>query len=220
MKKLKFVILILLYPMSLLAQEEINQFNSKGERHGVWKKYYDNGNIRYTGTFQNGKEVGEFRFYSENNSKFPTIVRQFDSDGLSKVFFYSENGVPESKGSMNGKLRVGKWIYFDKNGKTVLSEENYKDGVLDGELITFYPDGKPTEVYPYKNGKIDGMMRRFSNEGIVLDEVMYKDGLRNGPAKYYNTNGQLLYSGMYQNDIKVGNWVYTENGNRDQFLKQ
>ena len=220
MKKLIIVLLIWTCPLSFFAQEKINQFNSKGERHGVWKKKYDNGTLRYTGTFSNGKEVGEFKFYSENNSKYPTIVKQFNSDGFSKVYFFSENGVPESEGFMKGKQRVGKWKYFAKDGKTLISEENYTEGELDGQVITYYPDGKPTEVFPYKNGKIHGMMKRYSNEGIVLDEVMYKDGKRNGLAKYYNTNGQLLYSGMYENDLKVGSWVYTEIGNRDKITKQ
>lgn len=216
MKKQLGVLFMLCLSLSLIAQEKINQFNSSGERHGVWKKNYENGKLRYTGTFHNGKEVGEFKFYSENNSKYPTIVRRFQSDGNSEVFFFTENGVPESTGFMQGKLRVGKWKYFAKDGKTLISEENYKDGELDGEVITYYPDGKPTEIFPYENGKIHGLMKRYSNEGVVLDEVTYKNGRRNGLAKYYNTNGQLLYSGMYENDLKVGSWVYTEIGNRDK----
>ena len=220
MKKQVVVLLMLCFPLSFIAQEKINQFNSNGERHGTWKKTFENGNIRYAGTFQNGKEVGEFKYYSENNSKYPIIVRKFQPNGISEIYFYSENGVPESKGLMKGKLRIAKWIYFAKDGKTLLSEENYSEGKLEGDVITYYPNRKPTEVYPYKHGQIHGIMKRYSNEGIVLDEVVYENGKRNGLAKYYNTKGQLLYSGMYKNDLKVGNWEYTEIGNRDKTSNQ
>jgi antitoxin component YwqK of YwqJK toxin-antitoxin module len=216
MKGLLVALLVLSIPLSLMAQEKFNQFNSKGKRHGIWKKNFDNGNLRYTGTFNNGKEVGEFKYYSSTNSEHPIIVKKFDAKGIAKVFFYSEKGILESEGVMKGKHRIGKWIFFAKDGKTLISEENYKEGELEGQVITYYPNGQPTEVFNYKNGKIHGLVRRYSDEGIVLDEVMYEHGKRNGLAKYYNTKGELLYSGHYENDLKVGNWVYTKEGNRDK----
>ena len=35
----------------------------------------------------------------------------------------------------------GKWKFFFDDGK-ILSEENYKNGLLDGDLINYYPNGK------------------------------------------------------------------------------
>lgn len=220
MRRLRVILWSILVPMSLFGQEKINQFNANGERHGVWKKNYDNGNVRYTGTFNNGKEVGEFKYYNENNSKHPSITKKFNSIGISTVQFFSDKGVPESIGKMKDRRRIGKWVYYAKDGKTIISEENYKDGELEGQVITYYPNGQPTEVFNYKKGKIHGLVKRYSDEGIVLDEVMYEDGKRNGLAKYYNTKGELLYSGLYENDLKVGDWEYTKAGNRDKISNQ
>ena len=36
----------------------INLYNEKGERHGVWEDYYDNGQLRYRGNYVNGIEHG------------------------------------------------------------------------------------------------------------------------------------------------------------------
>jgi len=215
MKKLNGLIFLIIFPLSLWAQEKINQFNSQGERHGIWKKTYNNGNLRYIGTFENGKEVGEFKYYSEHNPKHPSIIKTFDSNGVAVVKFYSEKGILESLGHMQQRSRIGKWVYYSKDGVTVIAEEHYEQGELDGQVITYYPNGKPTEIFNYKKGKLHGLAKRYSDEGILLDEVRYENGKRNGLAKYYNTKGELLYSGFYANDLKVGNWKYTKDGKRD-----
>ena len=43
------------------AQNNINQMDDDGQRHGVWKKFYSNNRVRYVGTFDHGKEIGLFK---------------------------------------------------------------------------------------------------------------------------------------------------------------
>lgn len=196
-----------------IAQEKTNQFNQKGERIGNWVKYYDNGNIRYQGQFENGKEVGVFKFYSMVSSEFPIIIKTFSKENsIAKVQFYSVLGVLESEGEMDGENRVGKWIFYYADGKTIVSEENYENGLLNGLSKSFYKTGKVTELLLYKDGKLDGNIKRFSDEGILLDDLIYVNGKLNGVAKYYDTNGNLTLTGTYENDEKVGDWQYFDNG--------
>ena len=42
---------------------KINQFNEKGERHGLWKDYHSNGQIQYKITYANGKRHGLWEYY-------------------------------------------------------------------------------------------------------------------------------------------------------------
>lgn len=212
---------ILIYTVAILtmslhniqAQAKINQFNSKGERIGIWKKKYNNGSVRYVGQFKNGKEVGVFRYYSAKSSKFPIVIKTFrEEDSLAKVKFYTVEGILESKGAMVGKKRIGKWIYYNSDGKSILSEESYVNGLLDGEVKTYYSFGKITEILNYRNGKLHGNTKRFADNGNLLDDLNYVRGKLQGLAKYYNLQGKLIYSGVYENDEKVGKWEYFENG--------
>ena len=214
---------ILIYTVAILtmslhniqAQAKVNQFNSKGERIGLWKKKYNNGRIRYVGQFKNGKEVGVFRYYSAKSSKFPIVIKTFiRGTNLAKVKFYTEEGVLESKGAMEGKKRSGKWIYYNSNGESILSEESYSNGLLNGEAKTYYVSGKITEILNYKNGKLHGNIKRFADNGNLLDDLNYVNGKLQGAAKYYNLQGKLIYSGVYENDEKVGKWEYFEKGKR------
>ena len=95
------------------AQSEINQMDADGNRHGVWRKYYNNNRIRYAGEFNHGKEVGVFKYYSASNSEFPIIVKEYEpGSDLANVSFYTPSGALESKGKMKGKMREGKWLYY------------------------------------------------------------------------------------------------------------
>lgn len=210
----KYVVLFLFSGiLSLSAQEEINKLNAKGERVGVWKKDYPNGRIRYQGQFEAGKEVGVFKYYSMVSSKHPIVVKTFiKNTNLAEVVFYSEDGILESKGKMEGKNRVGTWFFYQKDGITILSEENYEHGVLKGISKTFYKSGTPTEILNYKDGKLHGKVERFADNGVLIDDLNYVDGKLSGLAKYYNLDGKLIYTGMYENDEKTGKWEFYDDG--------
>lgn len=211
--KKMLLLFILLGSFSVNAQEDINKVNSKGERIGVWKKYHPNHRIRYVGRFVNGKEVGTFKYYSIVSSDHPIAVKVFSKENsIAQVTFYTEKGVMESNGKMDGKNRIGKWYYYQEDGEALLAEENYKNGVLEGESKSFYRNGNMAELMNYKNGVLDGVSKRFSDEEILLDEVNYVAGKLNGLAKYYNLKGELIYTGPYENDEKVGEWKFYMDG--------
>jgi antitoxin component YwqK of YwqJK toxin-antitoxin module len=217
MEKLRFrsllFFLILFMSGTAIAQEKINQFDTQGRRTGVWKKYYDNKNIRYEGQFEAGKETGVFNYYGEGNSEHPMIVRTFSkAGGIAQVNYFYDDGKLQSEGRMNGTNRIGKWLYYNTDGETIISEENYKNGLLNGTSTTYFDSGKITEVLTYKNGELHGDVLRYSSEGVLLDDLQYKNGKLQGPAKYYDVSGKLLRKGDYENDEKVGNWEYFENG--------
>lgn len=212
--RLKIVVLLLFFCgiFSISAQEKLNQFNKSGERIGNWVRYYDNGKIRYQGQFENGKEVGVFKFYSMVNSENPIIIKTFsEKTGIANVEFFSEEGLLESQGEMQDENRIGRWLFYLSDGKTLVSEENYKKGVLNGESKTYYRSGKITEIKHYEDGKLKGNLKRFSDEGILLDDLNYENGKLNGLANYYNTFGKLRSTGSYVNDERVGKWHYFEN---------
>ena len=210
-----FMVLLFLSSSFLTAQEKINQFNNEGERDGAWKKFHPNKLVRYTGHFKNGKEIGVFKFYKITTNNFPELVKFFSENSDSaKVEYYNDKGIVVSKGSMVKKSRVGKWLYFNDDGETIMTEENYENGSLNGLSKTFYPNGKLTEVKIYKNGKLEGNLKRYADNGILIDDLNYSEGKLEGLAKYFNLKGELTYTGFYENDVKVGDWEYFENGKK------
>lgn len=212
MKKIKLPLILLIVAILSshlsFAQNDINKLDENGKRHGVWKKYYSNDRIRYQGTFDHGKEKGTFKYFSAAQSEHPNVIKEYKNNGgLADVSFYNDNGLLMSSGKMIGKNRVGKWQFYHEDGKTIMSEENYVAGKLEGDYKTFYDSGKPTEVGYYKNGKLDSVYRKYSIKGHLYQHFHYKEGMLNGKAVYYNRKtGELTTKGEFKEDKKVGTW--------------
>lgn len=208
----KFIIVFLISVISVFqsvsAQEKTNQFDANRKRDGVWKKYYSNNRVRYVGTFNHGKEVGTFKYYSASGSEHPIIIKNYHAGKeTADVQFFTSKGIVESEGMMIGKNREGKWLFYHENGKSIMSEENYANGKLNGVYKTFYPSGEPTEITHYKNGLLDGNYKKYSIKGLLYNDFNYENGKLNGMAIYYSrSTGDLIKKGPFKDDLRVGTW--------------
>ena len=214
-KRLFFVcILISLFlSANTIVAQKYNQFNENKKRTGPWKKYYPNQRIKYTGQFENGKEVGVFKFYNSKYSAYPEAIKIFtkNSDSVTVKYLY-ESGESRVIGTFIGKSRVGKWTYFYKKG-TIFSEEFYNNGKLEGKVtIYFKSNGKRAEESVYKKGKLHGISKKYSDKEILIEEVMYENGLENGLAKYYELSGVLKERGIYKDGKRIGKWEFYIDG--------
>lgn len=211
MKKILFLVVL---STSLFAQEKINQYNEKGQRHGLWKGTYKKTNKpRYEGAFKNGKEIGLFTFF-DNTSKGNIIAtKNFDTNTNScYITFYEETGKKVSEGNTVDKKNEGLWKFYHRKSNQLMMIENYKDGKLNGEKKVFYNDGKIAEIATYKNNLLEGLYTKIGSNEKILEELHYKNGKLHGEVKYYDVKGHLLYKGKYRNGIRVGYWKTYNDG--------
>lgn len=196
--------------------QEINQFDAKGKRHGVWKKKFKDSNIlRYEGEFNHGKESGVFKFY-ENIDKKAVLVasRTFNkANDIAHVKFVTPKGNTVSEGKMKRKVYIGKWMYYHKNSNQLMTEEFFNDkGELEGERKTYYLSGKLAQKANYKVNNLDGKFQLYSEKEQLIRFFNYKEGLLHGEARTYDANGDLTMEGIYREDKKHGIWKYYKNG--------
>ena len=128
--KFKFILFfsILLSVSTVISQSKTNQLDNNGKHHGIWKKNFDNSDqLRYEGEFNHGKEIGVFKFYCSDCKSKPTIVKIFnEKDNVAEVKYYTKKGKLVSEGKIQGKLRIGEWLYYHKKSKGVMTKEYYK----------------------------------------------------------------------------------------------
>ncbi len=210
------ILLLFSFVVCLASAQKSNQFDANGKRHGVWKKNFDKTKVlRYEGEFEHGKEVGVFKFYKKiDNQAVLTATRTFnDKNDLAEVQFFSSKKKVISEGKMNGKIYVGKWIYYHKNSPKIMTEEFYNDkGELDGERKVYYLNGKVAEKAMYRLGQLDGESLWYSENGQVIRVLNYVKGELHGSAKTYDFKGNLKEEGVYQKNRKHGIWKFYENG--------
>jgi len=210
-------------------------YNRKSHKYGLWKYYYENGQL-----------------IAEGNRKGS------DRDGLWK--YYYENGQLKAEGNWKGSNRDGLWKYYDKNGQ--LEKEwhwedgkkgckyYYENGQLKKEGVmtkyyntggdSFWPSGWWKFYYPngqlqkegefyYMNGGISydipdkkrGVWKYYYENGQLKEEIPHsdyadsrEDEKKLGTYKSYYENGQLKEEGEYGDDYKKnGLWkFYYPNG--------
>jgi antitoxin component YwqK of YwqJK toxin-antitoxin module len=214
---MKFLFLFLLgsfLSLTDLVAQEINQVDANGERHGLWQKNYKGtSQLRYEGTFEHGKEIGTFKFYCEDCKKAPMAVKEFEPNTvISDVKYYTPKGKLVSEGRMDGKKRIGEWLYYHKKSSKVMTSEFYKNGKLDGQKTTFYLNDVITEETTYIEGLKQGSNNYYSPEGILLKKLQYRSDVLVGSALYYDAGGNISIEGTYKNGKKHGLWRYYKNG--------
>lgn len=225
MSILKITIIVLLSNTLVLNAQHTNQINTAGEKEGTWIKYFDNGKIKYQGQFHADKPYGTFKYYT-NEGKLKA-VNIFSKDGsIAHNITYYSNGNLMSEGKYLNQQKDSVWKYYlNEQGNPLVSTETYKNGILHGESITYYPDsGEPAEILLLEYGKKNGKMLKYFPDGKLMTESFYKDGKLNGDFTHYHPDGKIQIQGAYYNGLQIGEWkFFDENGNpvdKDEFMKQ
>ena len=74
-----------------IQSQEVNKIDNQGLRHGLWQKFFEGTKqLRYTGTFEHGKEIGAFKFYDKSGGH-PTAIKTYTKgEELLDVVFYTK----------------------------------------------------------------------------------------------------------------------------------
>ena len=211
----KIVLLLTCLSVIVTSAQSINQNDTDGNRHGIWKKNFDGTQqVRYEGEFDHGKEIGLFKFYKLIKKKSVlSATKLFNAnDSIAEVKFLTSRGKTISEGKMVGKSYVGKWTYYHKNSEKIMTIETYDDnGVLQGDRLVYYDNGQLAEKANYVDGKIEGLSEVYSLKSVVLKSFIYVNGELHGPSKSFNGKGELLAEGQYKRGKKTGIWKFYEN---------
>lgn len=198
----------------LVEREKINQKNLNGEKIGVWKEFYDNGEVRVEQTFDNGKLFGKTKYYTsngqllkteyfENDSILKNIITELDFDEPIEIIdYYDDNITVKHKGSYKDSLPIGIHRFYARDGILV----NAKIYDLDGTLLE---EGVMTE-----SGVKTGNWKLYYENGTVQAIGIYVANKKQGIWKFYYRTGTIRQEGEYKNDKEEGLWIfYNEKGN-------
>jgi len=156
-----------------------------GRRNGIWKNFYENGQIKEEGAYDFNRRTGGWTFYDREGRIIQTGTYQ--------------NGRPEG---------LWKWYYPDGS---ILREEEYFQGKRDGMFMEYSNDGNVISQGEYLDGERNGQWK--IKIGDHTEEGNYIIGLRDGMWKYYDGEGNVVYRGRYIQDNPDGyHFYYYDNG--------
>jgi len=175
-----------LYKNGIVIGEGI--IKEDGNRDGKWKDFYPDGTIKAEGNYDDGKQVGEWKFYHQNS--------KIEQGGK-----FNKKGQPD-----------GNWKWYYDSGQ-LLREENYRAGVKDGMSVEYDENGNVIQEGEYISGAEDGPWNELT--GDVYIKGNFRDGLRNGAWSYYYlqrngsvTDSILFFKGNFIDDNPDGRHTY------------
>ncbi|KAL6054242.1 hypothetical protein QOT17_017523 [Balamuthia mandrillaris] len=124
------------YPSGNLATH--TQYDPEGRKHGLCRKWYENGNIWLIENYHHGKLHGKTAWLHENGS------------------FWTKQRFKLGK-------RHGKCRWWRPNG-TLEKVCEYREGELEGAFATFHPNGTPNEQGVYHRGHQVGSWSKHSKK--------------------------------------------------------
>lgn len=209
--KNRFLLLatLLVLPVLLFAQADSNKVDAAGKKQGLWKKYDNEGKLKYQGQFKDDKPEGKFIYYYPDG-KVKTISVYSKNGSVARVKTYDEFYTKlMAEGKYVNEKKDSIWNYYTLDAKQdseIISVEAYKNGIKDGMWKTFYPGGKLFDTKIYKNDILDGPWLQYFEDNTPRTKGTYVKGQLEGLATYYGPDGKKVAEGRFVKGVRHGVW--------------
>ncbi|MCB0400547.1 MAG: toxin-antitoxin system YwqK family antitoxin [Flavobacteriales bacterium] len=204
---MRFLITILVVCLQLAAAaQEFNKTDAQGRKQGVWKKYHENGNLRYTGTFKDDQPVGMFTYYYDTG-ELQVEMKNTGKTAYSTVYY--KTGEVQAKGKYITQQKDSTWTYYDIDGNK-RAIETYSMGKKDKKWETYFPDGTLAEEKVWKDDFENGLWKQYFPNGKTKVIATYENGGLEGKAAYFRPDGTRGVSGNFYHGVRDGVWKYYE----------
>ncbi|MBN1252973.1 MAG: toxin-antitoxin system YwqK family antitoxin [Bacteroidales bacterium] len=140
-------------------EKEGNFVNNK--KHGIWKSYYLNGNLKSEITYINNRP-----------------------NGYAKIYY--ETGKLSEEGIWQGTKWVGKYNFYHENGEKAYEWSFNEKGKRSGIQKYYYPSGKLRIEGDWREGKENGVIKEYDEKGSLKSEKFFAAGQFNEKSsKFY-----------------------------------
>ncbi len=155
------------YDDGVLKAERTVTRNAQGELvpHGPASTYYPNGQLKWTGHYEMGRQTGAWQEYFPDGKK--EGEGHISADGNAEEIHWHHNGKSESQGT-------------------------WRNGKKHGEWKTWFATGQPAGVFNFQNGIPDGEFREWHPNGQRKLRAEFESGVPREPVQRWDENGTLI----------------------------
>lgn len=192
------------YPNGQLKESSTYEYNVK---QGKYSSFYKNGNKHWEIHYENDQPIGTVVQYQEKGREKSLQIFNKNGDKTKVIDFHSNGKIRTSTpyfhgfihGTRNTYDNTGQLAIQRKYNGGVLYEYGYnKNGIItsipfhgEGELKTFYENGKIACSYQISDHVYEGKYLRYFSNGNPWIETNYKDDEVHGKYIVYFPNGKV-----------------------------
>lgn len=149
----------------------------EGQKHGVWRAWYSNGNVKEEITWRQGSRDGPATLFFETgevkargqyyggfaqgawaayypNGRFAWRGQYERSNRVGDWTYNTWEALPEAEGAYEGDDKSGEWREYHSNGK-LKAQGPYLAGVKEGRWTEYWPSGELWRTVNYVDGQED-----------------------------------------------------------------
>lgn len=137
---------------NLLVTPDTALYNQlvKGQKHGKWRSYYENGQIKNIYTYKNGLKDGiGIEWWETGKLMTYGYYKNGVSNGIMK--WYNEHGIQVASGNMTNNMRDGKWRICDFQLTSNCIEANFKNDKKIGLWKVLHDNGNVWKEQKWDN---------------------------------------------------------------------
>jgi antitoxin component YwqK of YwqJK toxin-antitoxin module len=112
-------------------------------------------------------------------------------NGVYKVYVDSLKTILDYSGEISYQKRVNEWTWYTTAG-TKKWEVTYLDGVFNGLMVSYYPNGQQSIVRSFAQGVLEGSTTMWYPSGTKKYEGSCHNGKPSGTWKFWKEDGSLL----------------------------
>ncbi len=125
------------------------------------------------------------------------VIRKENQRGEKVVHHVSPTG------QMHGTFKV-----YTTNGKQLLEECVYKNGIFHGQMFSYHANGKMASIGNFLEGRPEGQFQRWSDQGQLLEKKFYKSGFLDGEVEVWYADGKPCEKSTYSDGKRIGQMQY------------
>lgn len=137
-------------------------------KHGLWQRYWPNGELAMRGDFRDGRLHGAW------NRWYP-------------------NGERRERGQFLSGARDGRWSFYNPEGKKI-RDTNYRQGQHHGSERHYHPSGRARTESIYWDGVLDGHYKAWDPDGRVRTRGQHQAGEIDGVWDFMDADGEVFFS--------------------------
>ena len=177
------------------------------------ENFYENGQMRYSKEYNEGKPTKMWKFFYESGKAFAT-ADYGDTQKEPYWKFYDEEGNTLAQSSdsivileinsdyspaniLCGKNKYEQTQYQFFTNFKMRSKGNLNDGNRDGRWVMWFPNGNKQTECSYSNGVAQGEQVVYFENGNVRYKGSFYNGLRIGEWQFFDENGNLVSSKVF-----------------------
>lgn len=179
----------------------IENYNKKGELHGYFCQFSNDGKLLQEKWFENNRTQGTQTTYQNGLKKKEFNLYNSKLHGTYMTFH--PNGNPDSAGVYHNGLMVGPWVTFFDNGNKKHVVQYNDSGEKDGKETHYYQNGRIMLEYNWVKNQIHGKYTQYHKSGSIELEGNYVYNSKEGKWIEYDPTGRKIKTRNYKNNSEL-----------------